>query len=86
MLKEEEKISKTKDTITYSMTSSKNFNLNKFYTQTCTCEDRTHTRNLILMKMFTEAIEQIMEHSPHCPDYIIIYRQGGNEFRNKILT
>ncbi len=27
-----------------------------------------------------------MEHSPHCPDYIIIYRQGGNEFRNKILT
>ena len=77
---------KAKDTITYSMTSSKNFNLNKFYTQTCTCEDRTHTRNLILMKMFTEAIEQIMEHSPHCPDYIIIYRQGGNEFRNKILT
>ena len=36
--------------------------------------------------MFREAIEQLIKHSPHCPDYIIIYRQGGNDVQNKRLT
>ena len=36
--------------------------------------------------MFKIAIDRINRVCPHSPDYIIIYRQGGNEIRNKILT
>ena len=72
--------------INYSMTSSKNFQLNNVITQEVMCEDKTQTRNQALMKMFNVSISKIMEHCPHCPDYIIIYRQGGNEYRNKILV
>ena len=77
---------KTNGFINYSMTSSKNFKLNNLFTQESICEDRTQTRNQALMKMFNASISKVMEHSPHCPDYIIIYRQGGNEFRNKSLV
>ena len=72
--------------ITFSMSSSYNFQLYKFITQECTCEDKNMPRNLTLINMFKAAIEQIMKHCPHCPDYIIIYRQGGNEVTNKKLT
>ena len=72
--------------IYYSMTSSKNFKLTNFFTQECSCEDRTQPRNQTLMKMFDNSIAKIMENCPHCPNYIIIYRQGGNDFRNKMLT
>ena len=77
---------KSEGFVNYSMTSSTNFTLNNFYTQENTCEEKTQPMNNTLMKMFEEAINQIMKHSPHCPDYIIIYRQGGNEYRNKKLT
>ena len=65
---------------------SSNFNLNNFVTQECTCDDKIMSRNITLMTMFKNAIEQIMKNCPHCPDYILIYRQGGSEYRNKILT
>ena len=77
---------KSEGFVNYSMTSSTNFVLNNFYTQENICEEKTQPMNQTLMKMFKEAINQIMKNSPHCPDYIIIYRQGGNEYRNKKLT
>ena len=72
--------------ITYSMTSTNNPELNSFVTQEETCEDISSVKNGTLKKMFKTAIDQINKISPHCPDYIIIYRQGGNEIHNKILT
>ena len=76
---------RTNGFINYSMTSSKNFQLSNLFTQEYICEDKTQTRNQTLMKMFNTSITTIMKHCPHCPDYIIIYRQGGNEYRNKTL-
>ena len=75
-----------KGMVNYSMTSSKNFRLNKFYTQEYICEDKIQIKNSTLKMMFTEALEQLMKKSPHCPDYIIIYRQGGNDVHNKFLA
>jgi len=72
--------------ITFSMTSSYNFLLTQFYTQAYTCEDKTQPKNETLMIMFEKTIEKLKQHSPHCPDYIIIYRQGGNDVQNKRLT
>ena len=75
-----------KKKITYSMTSTNNSRLNDFVTQEETCDDITQEKNNILEKMFKVAIDRINRNAPHSPDYIIIYRQGGNEVRNKILT
>jgi aubergine-like protein len=71
--------------ITYSMTSTRSSNLNDFLTQEKTVSDNNQEKNHALRKMFEEAINEINKKSPHCPDYIIIYRQGGNDIRNKIL-
>ena len=72
--------------ITFSMTSTKNPYLNDFITQEETCDDNNQEKNNSLVKMFKKAIDRINRVCPHSPDYIIIYRQGGNEIRNKILT
>jgi aubergine-like protein len=72
--------------ITYSMVSSKNFELNKFYTQEKTCLDKNDPRNNTLKTMFKEAIKQLIKVAPQNPDYIILYRQGGNDIQNKILA
>ena len=58
------------------MISSTNFKLTNLFTQETICEDKTQMRNQTLMKMFNASITKIMEKCPHCPDYIIIYRQG----------
>ena len=71
--------------ITYSMTSTRSPNLNEFLTQEKIVNDNNQEKNTALRKMFEEAINEINKKSPHSPDYIIIYRQGGNEIRNKIL-
>ena len=68
------------------MTSSTNFKLTNLFTQETICEDKTQTSNQTLMKMFNASITKIMEKCPRCPDYINIYRQGGNEYRNKTLV
>ena len=71
--------------ITYSMTSTRSPNLNEFLTQEKIVNDNNQDKNTALRKMFEEAINEINKKSPHSPDYIIIYRQGGNDIRNKIL-
>ena len=68
--------------ITYSMTSTRSPNLNEFLTQEKTINDNKQEINTTLSKMFEEAINEIKKKSPHSPNYIIIYRQGGNDLRN----
>ena len=72
--------------MTYSMTSTRNSRLNDIVTQEETCPDNTEARQKTLQNMFKVAIDRVNRHCPHSPDFIIIYRQGGNEVRNKILT
>ena len=72
--------------VTYSMTSTINKDLNNFITQEKICNDITQEKNNTLTQMFIKAIDEINRRCPHSPDYIIIYRQGGNEVHNKRLT
>ena len=67
------------------MTSTRNLYLNGFLTQENTVNDNKQDKNTILRKMFKEAINEINNNCSHSPDYIIIYRQGGNDIKNKIL-
>ena len=72
--------------MTFSMTSTINSKLNNIITQEEICPDTTEDRQKTLQNMFKVAIDRINRNCPHAPDFIIIYRQGGNEIRNKILT
>ena len=71
---------------TYSMSSTISCNLNLIVTQEESCNDVNEEREKTLQKMFKVAIDRINRRAPHSPDYIIIYRQGGNEIKNKIIT
>ena len=75
-----------KKKIIYSMTSTINSKLNNFITQEEICKFNNQDKNKTLRKMFEVAIDGINRNCPHSPDYIIIYRQGGNEFYNKKLV
>lgn len=75
-----------KKKIIYSMTSTTNSKLNNFITQEEICNFVNQDKNRTLRKMFEVAIDGINRNCPHSPDYIIIYRQGGNEFHNKKLV
>ena len=72
--------------ITYSLTSTNNSKLCTFLVQEETCDDKKYEKNKILKKLFENAINELIKRSPNSPDYIIIYRQGGNEIYNKRLT
>ena len=77
-----------KKKITYSMVSTKNPKLNSFITQEETCSYTIkEEKNNTLKYMFKNAIEELKKtNCPNSPDYIILYRQGGNEIHNKRLT
>ena len=68
------------------MSSTISCNLNLIVTQEKSCNDVNEERQKTIQKMFKVAIDKINRQSPHSPDYIIIYRQGGNEIKNKIIT
>jgi len=75
---------KYKNNITYSMTSSYHPKLNLFLTQEKTVNKKPKEDKINAIKnMFIKSLETIKGISP---DYIIIYRQGGNEFLNKGLA
>ena len=75
-----------KDQITYSMTSSKHPKLNLFTTQEKTVNKKIkEQKSKALQSMFKNAILEIKKMNIS-PDYIIIYRQGGNEYYNKCLA
>ena len=72
--------------ITYSMTSTTNSKLNNIVTQEETIKDANDIRQKTLQNMFKNALKEVGYHCPHSPDFIIIYRQGGNDIKNKMLT
>ena len=72
--------------ITYSMSSTINSKLNDVITQEETCKDNKEERENTLQNMFKIAIDRINRKCPHSPDFIIIYRQGGNDICNKMIT
>ena len=72
-----------KDQITYSMTSSYHPKLNLFHTQEKTVNKKVKQQKINALKtMFETAIKKLQI----IPDYIIMYRQGGNEYHNKCLA
>ena len=73
----------SKDLITYSMTSSIHPKLNLCITQEKTVKKKIkEEKKGALSKMFENAIKKLSI----SPDYIILYRQGGNEYYNKCLA
>ena len=77
-----------KKKITYSMVSTKNPRLNNYITQEKTCNySIKEEKNNTLKNLFINAIQELKKtNCPNSPDYIILYRQGGNEIHNKRLT
>jgi len=77
-----------KNQIIYSMASSKHPKLNLFITQERTVNKKIRQeKESALELMFKNAISELkMDSKNISPDYILIYRQGGNEYYNKSLA
>ena len=77
-----------KNHIIYSMTSSKHPKLNLFIAQEKTVNKKIkQEKEDALKNMFKNAILELkMESKNISPDYILLYRQGGNEYYNKSLA
>ena len=71
--------------IIYSMTSSTNKYLNEIKTQIK--EIIYNNKKNALKEMFNNTLKYFEEkNNKISPDYIIIYREGGNEYKNKCIT
>ena len=68
--------------IKYCMTASKNRFLNCIDTSIKECNDNKLEKSELLKKMFKDAITKIMSSSNRAPNYIILYRKGGNYIQN----
>ena len=72
--------------IKYCMTSTKNRFLNCINTAMKECDNNKQQRQELLQNMFKEAIKSLMKFSPKAPNYIILYRRGGNFMDNLKLV
>ena len=68
--------------VKYCMTSSRNKFLNYINTSIKECENNKQQRDALLTTMFKDAIQNLMKQSPNPPNYIILYRKGGNYIEN----
>ena len=68
--------------VKYCMTSSRNKFLNYINTSVKECENNKQQRDALLTTMFKDAIQNLMKQSPNPPNYIILYRKGGNYIEN----
>ena len=68
--------------VKYCMTSSRNRFLNYVNTSIKECENNKQQRDALLTTMFKDAIQNLMKQSPNPPNYIILYRKGGNYIEN----
>ena len=75
-------IERATNTVKYCMTSSKNRFLNCINTSIKECENNKQQRDELLKTMFRDAIKSLMEKSPKAPNFIILYRKGGNYIEN----
>ena len=73
-----------KDQIDYVLTYAFNSKLNRTHTIPRTCKDNKEEKEKILNEMMDEAILGLREkgNAPHPPNFVIIYRQGGNHAQN----
>ena len=68
--------------VKYCMTSSRNKFLNYINTSIKECANNKQQRDALLTTMFKDAIQNLMKQSPNPPNYIILYRKGGNYIEN----
>jgi aubergine-like protein len=73
-----------KDSIDYILTCAYNQKLNRTHTVPRNCKDNKEDKEKTLNELMNEALRGLREsgHAPHPPNYVIIYRQGGNHVQN----
>ena len=73
-----------KDSIDYVLTCAYNQKLNRTHTVPRNCKDNKEDKEKTLNELMDEALRGLREngHAPHPPNYVIIYRQGGNHVQN----
>ena len=73
--------------IHYAMTSSTNKNLNKMITIIRKCKNNREEKEKTIADLMQTALKGLRkEGAPHPPDFIILYRQGGNYVQNRKLA
>ena len=71
----------------YSMTSSTNPNLHRVITTMRQCKNIKEEKEKAIGELMQSALDGLrMGKCPHPPDYIILYRQGGNYVQNKKIA
>ena len=68
--------------IKYCMTATKNRFLNCIDTNIKECDNNKMSRHDLLQKMFKSTIKNLMDSSKRPPNYIFLYRKGGNYIEN----
>ena len=69
------------------MTSSSSNNLEKIITSVFTVQNIQQEKEHAIKTMIDLALKALQNSGcPHPPDYVILYRQGGNKFQNKKLA
>ena len=73
--------------INYSMTSTTNPNLYKMITTIRKCKNIKEEKEKIIAELMQSALKGLRDSkAPHPPDYIILYRQGGNYVQNRKIA
>ena len=68
----------------YSLTSTTNPNLHKVITSMRKCKNVKEEKEKVIGELMQSALDGLRSGKcPHPPDYIILYRQGGNYVQNK---
>ena len=77
----------TSGEINFVLTSSTNMNLNKMITTVRKCKNNKEEKEKVISDLMQSALNGLRQGgAPHPPNYIILYRQGGNYVQNKKLA
>jgi aubergine-like protein len=80
-------LKQAKGELTYTMTSTTNPNLNKTITAFKKSKNTKEEKEKVITELFENALNGMkLTGVPHPPDYIILYRQGGNYVQNKKMA
>ena len=73
--------------IDFVLTSSTNMNLNKMVTTVRKCKNNREEKERAIDELMQMALTELRKGgAPHPPDYIILYRQGGNYVQNRKIA
>ena len=77
-----------KDSIDYVLTYAYNSKLSRTHSIPRNCKDNKEEKEKTLCELMDEALRGLREtgKAPHPPNFIIIYRQGGNHIQNLKLS